>query len=65
MKFDKDLVARLEEYWDKRNNNCYYRIGVEVNEDNIKVKRYDGYGFPGMLKTVYNNEEFKKYIDKI
>lgn len=64
MKFNKELVNRLEEYWNKRDTN-YIRFVVEVNEKNLKVKRYDGCGFPGVLQTVYNNKQLEDYIEEL
>lgn len=62
MKFDEILVKELIEYWNEQNTR-YSRFIVEVGKKSIKVKRYDGYGFPQTLQEVYNNNQLKQYID--
>ena len=38
---------------------------MEVNENNLKVKRYDGYGLSSVLQVVYSNKQLEDYIEKL
>lgn len=64
MKFDKKLIDELKKYWDNENTK-FSRFIVEENEKNIKVKRYDGNGFPQTLKIIYNNSQLENYINEL
>lgn len=64
MKFDKKLIEELKKYWDNESTK-FTRFIIEESEKHIKVKRYDGNGRPGTLKTVYNNLQLENYINEL
>lgn len=61
-KWNNEIVKKLNDWCEARCTK-YSRLYIEVTENSIKAKRFNGNGRPAVLNRFVNNEQIEKFLN--